>query len=259
MEFLTTHALQGRSSDIKRLSLACVIALLVTLPARAGDLAVSVTQIPFTAIEPPREDMPAVGPLSLELGLGVGFPKMDPLNDYIQWINRNNTGDIDDIDTCHIYTGRLGYRPRPGLRVGVGYDYLEADTEGTVIFFGAPRAVSIDLDVKGVFLFLEKDWPLSVGPVNFLTGARATTGYYWSSYVETEKSYRASGKDEAVGIELGVSLSWLIRRHLSLTVEGAYRWLEFDDYGVAWVSPGNPDAEVDFSGPLVRVFLGGHF
>lgn len=191
--------------------------------------------------------------------MGVGFPKMVELNDYIQWINRNNNGDIDDIDTCRTYTGRLGYRPRSDLCIGIGCEYVEADTTGTVIYMGDPRTVSLDLDVKGVFLFLEKDWPLSVGPANLLAGARTATGYYRSSYVETENGYRVSGKDEAIGFDLGVSLSWLMRRHLTLTVEGTYRWLEFDDYGASRVSPGNPDAEVDFSGPLVRVFLGGRF
>lgn len=239
-------------------SIGVVLLLIVTMTASGGGLSVSVTQIPFTAVEELRAP-PLQGNWRLDLGAGTGFPQMEEVNDYIQWINRNNQGHVDDIDDYQSYSARLTYGLHPDVHIGIGYEYMEADTDGTVIFMGSPRTFAMDLDAHGVFLFLEKSWLLTRHPLDLRATAEVNSGYYWSSYTETEKGYRASGDDEAIGAEAGLGLSWFFTEYMALTVEGAYRWLKFDDYGVDWVSPGKPAAEVDFTGPVIRVFLSGRF
>ena len=80
-------------------------------------------------------------------------------------------------------------------------------------------------------------------------------GYYRSTYEERENGYRVSGDDHSWGACLLASLMWHVSDQVSLTLSGGYRWLEFDDYGVEWVSPGTPEVEADFSGALLNAAL----
>ncbi len=212
----------------------------------------SVSRVPFTATES-RGDQPRahiLENLTLSISGGFGFPEMDGLNDYVNWINRNFAGDIDEFDeVAQVYAG-IGYDLRGDVSLGLGIAYFDADTDGTLYYMSMPHHLEIKLNTIGIEASLTKSWGLGSLPLSL----RATLagGHYWSSYRETEDGYRASGDDHAWGARATVGLGWTITERVSFDLEAGYRWLKFDDYGVDLVSPGAPAAEADFSGPMVQ-------
>lgn len=110
---------------------------------------------------------------------------------------------------------------------------------------------TIDLEVDGAELYVKRVWPDVIRSVDLegLLGG----GYYWSDYVAKDNGYRVSGDDEEFGFRAGLGLNWRIANCLDLFMQASYRRLEFEDYEhtghpVRFVSPGNPQAEADFSG-----------
>ena len=213
----------------------------------------AVVQVPFTATDEASAARGFPEGLSLALGGGLGFPKMDALNEYIRWANRTSSGNLDEIDeTTQFYAG-IGYDCGGGFGLGLGIAYLDAGTEGTTYFLGTPYHLEFRLDVVGIEASLSKSWNLWDSPFSLKTSVAG--GHYWSSYRETESGYRASGEDQAWGARAMLGLGWEISKSFSLDLEVGYRWLKFDGYGVAWVSPGRPTAEADFSGPMAQAAL----
>lgn len=248
--------------DMPLLTLAA-IALCLTLAGRnlaaAEYNAQPITRIDFVAVEDLDIQAPLTPRLALNLSAGAGFPKMNRLNDYSSWINRTSAGSVDDVEYYAIYRVGLEYFLRPGLSLGVAYEFLDAETDGTTYFMGAGRHFEIDLETRGVVGFIRKSiYPLGARIPVAISGT-ASAGYYWSSYVETEPGYRASGDDGAWGAEAALGLWWSPCRHVAVGVEAGYRWLKFDGYGVNWVSPGTPNVEADYTGPTMRAVVSARF
>lgn len=217
----------------------------------------AITQIDFVAIEDTEEDdeidsRPAPR-FVLKLAAGAGFPKVDRLNDYISWINLTSAGDVDDIEYHDNYLCSFEYFFRPEFGIGAGYEFFSAGADGSVFFLAEPRRFEIDLKTYGVFGLVHGTWQMPKAP--FAVDIAARAGYYRSSYDEAESGYLASGDDRAWGAEMTGGLSWRTSPRFALGVEVGYRWLKFDDYGVAWVSPGNPPASADFGGATTRLFF----
>jgi len=218
-----------------------------------------ITRIDFTAVDESRVHSRLTPRLLLNLSVGTGFPEMDRLNDYATWINRTSAGNVGDIDVYENYRTSLEYILRPGTSVGIGYEFLGAETDGTVHSMGVPRRFEMDLETHGAFAFVRQGWQVMDDPLALVVDASASVGYYWSSYVETEPGYRASGDDGDWGSEVALGLWWLATEHMAVGVEAGYRWLTFDSYGVNWVSPGAPPVEADYTGPTVRLVVSGRF
>lgn len=212
---------------------------------------IPVTRVDFIAVEESDAQVRLSPNLVLNIGGGIGFPGMDGLNDYTGWINDSFSGGIEDIDSYWQFNSSLEYFFRRDLSLGIGYEFLTADTDGTLYFLGTPHHFEVELEVDGLELFVTKSWPFkSIPSIQLATSAGI--GYYWSTYREAEDGYRVSGDDESWGVKLAGDVRWTIARHVSLAFEAGYRWLDFDDYGVQWVSPGHPEVETDFSGPVIE-------
>jgi len=192
----------------------------------------------------------------------VGFPRMGEINDYIDWINRTADGDVDDIDRYIGYSFGLEWQFAQNWHGGLAYHRMEADTDGTTHYMGTPLDFDLELTVDGVELYGRRTWPDLIGPVDL--EALLGVGYYTSDYCETENGYRMSGDDGAFGFRAGVGLSAEVVRNVDVFAQAGYLWLTFDDYhgggrDVRFVSPGQPKAEVDFSGFWVGMGLAWRF
>lgn len=208
----------------------------------------NVHRLEFVATErEPRDD----SSLRLRAYPGIGFPKMDAINDYVDWINRTSGGSVDDIDHYTSYGVALEHRLAENWYGGLAYQRFEADTDGTTYFMGRPLHFSLDLTVDGGEFYVRKTWPDVLGPLD-LEGLLGI-GYYVSDYRETEDGYRVSGHDSDFGFRAGLGVSGEVLKNVDLFVNAGYLWLKFDDYhrggdDIRFVSPGSPQAEADFSG-----------
>lgn len=243
----------------QRLYVLLAVLALVSFPGtslaelRAGS--VPLTEVDFMAVEeaPSNEvDRAMPAQYSFFLGGGIGSPEMDGLNDYTDWINQGFDGNIDSIDRYDQYSFSILRNFGRDLQFGLGYEFFEASTSGRLYYLGIPHQFSVDLDAKGPFLHLRKQWTLPVGERRLVAAGGVQVGYYKSTYEERENGYRVSGDDHAWGTCLLASLTWHFSNHVSLSLTGGYRWLAFDDYGVEWVSPGAPDVEIDFNGAVLN-------
>jgi opacity protein-like surface antigen len=183
---------------------------------------------------------------------GAGYPEMDALDRYIDWINTAADGKVDHINHYWHYGFGIEIPLSKGFYAGLGYERIEVDAEGTTM--SATNNFSIDLEVDGSEIYIGKVWPRILGPLTAETVAGA--GYYVSDYTEQENGYKISGDDKKPGFRLGGGLAYGISKNLALSVEAHYRWLKFDEYEdggnvIKFVSPGNPPVEVDFSGMTV--------
>ena len=227
--------------------------------AGAAETMQPVTRVDFVAVDNADISSRIASRLALNLSVGAGFPNMHRINDYSAWINRAWRGTVDDIDVYTTYRVGLEYFLLPDLSLGVAGEFLDAQTDGTTHVMGAARSFEMDLETYGVVGFVRKSiQPLGDRLPVTLTGT-VNVGYYWSSYVETESGYRASGDDDAWGAEVAIGLWWVPARHLAVGIEAGYRWLDFDGYGVNWVSPGSPKVEADYTGPTARLMVTAHF
>jgi len=212
-----------------------------------------VTRIDFVAVEASETDSRCKTRFALNLAAGVAFPKMARLSEYTSWINGTSEGDIRDIEYQGNYLGSFEYFLHPVLGIGAGYEFINAATDGTVYFMETPRRFEIDLKTHGVFGLVHTNF--EVLRDRFALGIAARIGHYWSSYTESENGYLEKGDDTSLGTELTGGFLWLAGCHISVGIEAGYRWLKFGDYVVAWVSPGNPPAQADFTGPTTRAIL----
>ncbi|MCF7854407.1 MAG: hypothetical protein K9N51_06390 [Candidatus Pacebacteria bacterium] len=222
----------------------------------------SMTRLEFTAYEETRGATQCGYGFRLTAGAGIGFPNMDDINDYVDWINDSFGGSIDTIDQYYSYRVQLDYPIYPNLRLGLAYDRMDAETDGALEFMGDVHHFEMDLEVEGGELYLENEWPRLIGPCSVRVGAGI--GYYWSDYIEKEDSYRASGDDENWGTRLSTGITWHALKCLDIMLDGEYRWLEFSDYedggrDLRFVSPGNPPVEVDLSGFAIRLGVAWRF
>jgi opacity protein-like surface antigen len=186
---------------------------------------------------------------------GAGYPEMDALNGYIDWINTTADGRVAHINHYWRYGFGIEFPFSNGFYAGMGYERIEVDAEGTTIFMATTNNFSIDLEVDGGEIYVGKVWPRIAGPLAAEVVAGA--GYYVSDYRERENGYDISGDDKEPGFRLGGGLAYGITNNLALSVEVNYRWLKFDEYEdgddiITFVSPGNPPVEVDFSGMTVN-------
>lgn len=186
---------------------------------------------------------------------GAGYPEMDALNGYIDWINTTADGTVDHINHYWRYGFGIELPLSNGFYAGLGYERIEVDAEGTTTFMATTNNFSIDLEVDGGEIYVGKVWPQIAGPLaaEIIAGA----GYYVSDYTERENGYDISGDDKKPGFRLGGGLAYGITKNLALSVDVNYRWLKFDKYEdgddvITFVSPGNPPVEVDFSGMTVN-------
>lgn len=219
----------------------------------------SATSVEFVAYEDKKvqEERSVLQRFRLILGGGVGFPAMDELNDYVDYINNNFSGSVDTIDTYYRFVVQAEYKVIKDVAVGIGYERIRVDTDGTTWFLGVSNRFSIDLAVDGIELYLRKTWPVAKAlSIETLAGA----GYYFSDYTEKENGYNVSGDDESIGLRAGVGLHWAFTKHMGVHLDAAYRWLKFDRYEdggtrIRFVSPGTPPAEADFSGFMLNAGL----
>ncbi|MFO8006509.1 MAG: outer membrane beta-barrel protein [Candidatus Brocadiia bacterium] len=233
-----------------------LVAALAVSALSAGALAGEVTRVPFTAVrEDSRTRAPAEAPPAPSVRLvpfaGIGFPDMDEVEDYVDYINDNFDGTVDDVD--RYWTGGLGLEREFSERwsAGLAYHWMEAETDGTTWFMGVPRHFELEMTVDGAELYARHSWPETLGPLDL--EALAGIGWYTSDYREQEDGWRLSGHDDDVGVRLGLGARGELAENLELFVQGSYLWLEFDDYhkgsrDVTFVMPGDPRAEADFSG-----------
>ena len=249
---------------------AVLCVCLAALTAAAEDR--HVTRVPFVAV--PEAETPRTAPapkvaaveqppprltrrpapdtrVRLRAHRGLGYPDMDAVNDYIDWINKNFSGSVDTVDRYDSYGLGLEYQVARNWYGGLAYHRFAADTSGTTWFMGMPNHFSMDLRLDGGELYARKVWAGVVGPLD-LEGLLGV-GYYGSSYREQENGYVAAGRDQDFELRAGVGLTGEVLRNVQVMLEGGYLWLKFDDYRrggdpVRFVSPGKPQAEVDFSG-----------
>ncbi len=250
-------------------SLRCCVLLagLAVLVLPRGALGAEPTRVPFTAV---REESPARPPAEPPIAPsvrlvpfgGIGFPEMDEVEDYVDYINDTFAGTVDDVD--HYWTGGLGLERDLAERWsgGVAYHWMEAETDGTIWFMGFPRRFELEMTVDGAELYGRRSWPGALGP--FDLEALLGVGWYTSDYREKEDGFRLSGHDDDLGVRLGVGARSELVENLELFVQGAYLWLEFDDYhkgsrDVTFIMPGGSQAEADFSGFQATVGLAYRF
>ncbi len=184
---------------------------------------------------------------------GAGYPEMDALDRYIDWINTTTDGTVDHINHYWRYGFGIELPFSDGFYAGIGYERIEVDAEGTTM--SGANDFSIDLEVDGGEIYVGKVWPQILGPLT--AEAVAGVGYYVSDYAEHENGYNPSGDDKEPGFRLGGGLAYGFSKNLALSVEVNYRWLKFDEYEdgggvIKFVSPGHPPVEVDFSGMTVN-------
>lgn len=225
----------------------------------------SVTRIEFTAVEDEEEkgdEASSVNRLRLLLSGGVGFPKMDAINDYVDYINAGFSGTVDHIDSCNRYAVDIGYEFDSGILTGIGYRHMDADTGGTTKYLSLTNNLTLDLTVDGIEIFIRKGEDILFKPLSI--GGIVGAGYYTSEYTEKEDGYEVSGKDGEFGFRGGIDLNWEITETVNLFLAGDYTSLKFDSYKdgddpITFVSPGAPAAEADFSGFGVSGGLGIRF
>ena len=264
--------------------LAVVLLLCLCVSAADADEDRNVTRVPFVAVpEAERPSIPMRGPLPgmveepaarfparlppatrvrIRALRGLGYPKMDAVNDYIDWINDGFNGTVDAIDRYDSYGVGLEYQFARNWYGGLAYHRFEADTSGTTWFMGMPNHFTMDLTVDGGELYGRKVWREVAGPFD-LEGLLGV-GYYGSKYREQESGYVAAGRDQDFGFRAGLGLTGNITRNVQVMLEGGYLWLTFDDYrrggdSVRFVSPGNPQVEADFSGPWAALAVAVRF
>jgi opacity protein-like surface antigen len=183
---------------------------------------------------------------------GTGYPEMDALDRYIDWINTSYDGTVDHIDHYWHYGFGIEFPLSDGFFAGIGYERIEVDAAGTTTFLSATNKFSIDLEVDGGEIYVGKIWPRIAG--SLAAEAVAGVGYYVSDYSERENGYYISGDDKKPGFRLGGGLAYGISKNLALSVEVNYRWLKFDEYEdggnvIKFVT--SEPVEVDFSGMTV--------
>lgn len=252
-------------------ALAAILWVCLATSATAAAEDQHVTRIPFVAVpdaEPARPSPPPdafvttpqpqairrTAPdtrVRIRAHRGLGYPDMDAVNDYIDWINKNFSGSVDTLGRYDSYGLGLEYQVARNWYGGLAYQRFEADTSGTTWYMGMPNHFTMDLTVDGGELYARKVWPEVVGPLD-LEGLLGV-GYYGSKYREQENGYVALGRDQDFGVRAGVGLTGNLAQNVQVMLEGGYLWLKFDDYRrggdpVRFVSPGNPQVEADFSG-----------
>ncbi|MBS3764606.1 MAG: hypothetical protein KGZ25_15010, partial [Planctomycetes bacterium] len=211
--------------------IAIVLFIAISLFAMAGEPrqsefpALSLSRVQFVAIEPetgsPRD-------ISLRVSAGAGWPEMDAVNDYADWINDTWGGSVDPIKYHESYRLGLEYPLGENWFAGLAYERLEAETDGTVSLPPPDRHFKLDLSVDGAELVLRRVWPRAVGPVDL--EAVLGAGYYKSHYIEEEDGYRVRGDDDALGLRGGVGLNWRATERLDIILLASYRYLKFDRY-----------------------------
>lgn len=207
------------------------------------------TEVKFFAYEEKKKETPPKKRF-LVFG-GRGFSKMEALNRYIEWINDNFNGSINHLDYYQSYGVQIEHRLVEKLYGGITYNQYEANTGGPLVFMGTTHHFEIDLGVRGGEVYLKKIWPRVLKPVDLET--LLGIGYYASEYKEKEDGYEVSGQDKKLSLRAGVGLTWRVTQFLYLFMETDYRWLKFNEYRdgdeiINFLSPGNPQVEVDFSG-----------
>ena len=113
---------------------------------------------------------------------GTGYPEMDALDRYIDWINTSYDGTVDHIDHYWHYGFGIEFPLSDGFFAGIGYERIEVDAAGTTTFLSATNKFSIDLEVDGGEIYVGKIWPRIAG--SLAAEAVAGVGYYVSDYSE---------------------------------------------------------------------------
>ena len=215
-------------------------------PVPPGEIETSGAQPLFTETEGRPESR-----FSVNASGAIGFPKMQAVNDYVDWINTSFSASIDECNRYTQYGLGVEYRFADTWSTGLAYRSIEAKTDGRLFFGGLWDQFSIDLDAKGAEIYAKKTWPALIGPLD--VSALAGVAYYTSSYREQEDTYIATGDDSRLGYRVGVELAYPVTKDFHIFAEASYLMLEFDNYRcggavVRFVSPGAPPAKADFSG-----------
>ncbi len=214
-------------------------------------LAQETISVPFTAVEEEEQKKGSCCDKKWYLGAEAIYSKikMDDLNDYIRWVNRNWGGNIDDFDHATGFSIYLDYFFNDIVGMELGYERLDQDVSGSTVAGSFDAETSVD----GALVSLVLRRPLGQG--NFSVGARIGGGYYWADYEESESGDTwFDWDDSAIGFKGSVNINFCLTDNLSLYASGGYRYLEFDDFDIP-LFPNPYNVELDFSGAFASVGL----
>lgn len=174
----------------------------------------------------------------------ITWPAMSDLDNYISWINNTWNGTVSRRTASYGFSGGVTYMIDNNLGVGIDYETLSCNASGTTM--GGANNLDLRTSMEGVSgIFLIK-YPEVMK--NLSVTGEFGIGYYEGEYAETENGWSLRGDDSSVGCRMAARLEYCFDENLSFTLNGGYRFLEFDDFGINFVSPGNPPVELDYSG-----------
>ena len=226
-----------------------LVAVFVSCPLIS--VAQETTSVPFTAVEEEKEVKAEIKSSCADRRLYFGGEyiysdvKMDAADDYIAWINATYAGNIEDFDYALGFSVYLDYFFTENIGIELGYERIDTDVSGTYYILLTPYSFGIDTSVNGgtASLVLQK----SLGQDNFTVGARIGAGYYKADYEEYDAGVLFQEDDDAaIGYKVSVYSNYCLTKNLSIYLSGGYRFLEFDDFDIAFVT--GPAVELDFSG-----------
>jgi len=170
---------------------------------------------------------------------------MSAANNYIAWINSTWSGTISKMDTANGFSVRAVYRVNPFIGFGIGYERFWAEASGWHMMGFYKMETSTD----GALAVVSIRYP--VVPQRIFFNGEFALGYYFANLKESENAWKQKGTDAAPGVRVEGKLNFVLTKYFSIVAGGGYRFLKTDNFGINFFSPGNPKAEMDYSGWFV--------
>jgi len=197
--------------------------------------------------------LPAENYSRISISGGIGFSgfRMAQLNDYFSYINQTWDGNIKPMDTGFGANFHLNYAFTQNVEIGIGYTHLKSSTEGVLETYHTNYTSKNDANgflVQAVF----KTNPLAKG---FSLSGILEPGWYFASYDENEEGYITTGKGNSFGFSVAAGAEYMLLPQIGFRVQTGYRFLNTGDLDATLFKPGNPPAELDYSGFFGEVNL----
>lgn len=167
---------------------------------------------------------------------------MSAANNYITWINSTWGGTISKMDTADGFSVRAVYRVNPFIGFGIGYERFWAEASGWHMMGFYKMETSAD----GALAVFSVRYPLL--PHRIFFNGELALGYYFANIKESENAWKQKGTDATLGFRLEGKVCFAVTKNFSIVAGGGYRFLKTDNFGINFFSPGNPKAEMDYSG-----------
>jgi hypothetical protein len=187
---------------------------------------------------------------AVSAGADISSFKLNELNDYFYYLNSTWDGNISHISSGTGYFVSAEWSINSSF--AIGSEFIHHSNEAKGFLTTTANSYSNEHSLNGVDLHLTYGLPLIDNNLDLIL--KSGVGYYWSTYRETEGTFKIEGKSNTIGFNVSGGLEYSITEPISIFGLIGYRSIIFGDFdnNVEFFQPSNKKVTIDLSGVYVQ-------